>query len=112
MWTADLWVYILDDTLTYAVLNNDDDHNGCFGFQILDGQYAAYIRGNSGQSITGPFVNSGTWEHVRVTHTGSGYMKYYVNGTAFGTNRCTYTSNMLQTGIVSTSLIWGTGNID
>ena len=112
MWSADFWVYLSDTTAQYSLLNNDDNHNGCFGFQFLSGNFAAYVRGNSGQSITGPEAQQNVWQHVRVTHQGSGTLKYYLNGTFFGTNRFTENSNVLQTGKAAGGTFWGAGNID
>lgn len=112
MWSADFWVYFSDTTAQYSLLNNDNNQNGCFGFQFLNGNFAAYVRGNSGQSITGPEAQQDVWQHVRVTHQGSGTLKYYLNGTFFGTNRFTKNSNVLQTSIAGGATYWGAGNID
>lgn len=113
MWSADFWVYFSDTTVPYSLLNNDNgQQNGCFGFQLLNGNFAAYVRGYSGQSITGPEAQQDVWQHVRVTHQGSGTLKYYLNGTFFGTNSFTENSNILQTGIAGGATYWGAGNID
>ncbi len=112
MWSADFWVYFSDTTAQYSLLNNDNGQNGCFGVQFLSGNFAAYVRGYSGQSITGPEAQQDVWQHVRVTHQGSGTLKYYLNGTFFGTNRFTQNSNVLQTSIAGGATYWGAGNID